>query len=252
MPKPSSVPNLAAADAAPGGVAAVDKALSLLAAFKAQDESLSLTELAQRTRLHKSSALRLLNSLAHAWLVERGADGRYTLGRGITRLHQVQQATSSLERVVMPVLRQLVADTGESAAFHTLWGQGAAAQRVSMFRVDSPHALRDHFRAGDLLPMNSGVGARVLVAFSGDAALQAAHGAQALIAQTREQGYLAAVGDRNPELAGIAAPSFKLEGGSRVLLGALVLTMPAARFKLGNVQQVLAAAAAVGRALGAG
>ena len=86
MPRKAASPSLADTEAAPGGVAAADKALSLLNAFRAGDAALSLTELAERTQLYKSTALRLLASLEHARLLQRGADGRYALGPGLARL----------------------------------------------------------------------------------------------------------------------------------------------------------------------
>ena len=63
MPRKPATPAVADEHAAPGGAAAVDRALSLLAAFRSGDAALSLAELDTRTRLYKSTALRLLASL---------------------------------------------------------------------------------------------------------------------------------------------------------------------------------------------
>jgi DNA-binding IclR family transcriptional regulator len=149
MPRKSAIQSLADEHASPGGVAAVDRALSVLAAFQSGDGPLSLALLSERTRLHKSTLLRLLASLEQAMLVERQHSGAYVLGRGVLRLYQVQQANFQLEPVVMPALRDLVARTGESATLHALWGkdtQGHPTHRVSLYRVDSPQAVRDHFQ----------------------------------------------------------------------------------------------------------
>src|SRR5260221_10873277 len=104
MPRsPTAPPSRSSADA--GGVAAVDRALMLLAAFRAGDRALPLAELAQRTELVKSTALRLLASLIHFGLVQRLEDGRYSLGPQVARLQSIYTATFSLGSVVMPVLR---------------------------------------------------------------------------------------------------------------------------------------------------
>ena len=51
------------------GVAAVDRALSVLSAFRAGDEAVPLAELAERTGLVKSTIMRLAVSLeAHGFL----------------------------------------------------------------------------------------------------------------------------------------------------------------------------------------
>jgi DNA-binding IclR family transcriptional regulator len=236
MPKKAARPSLADSTAAPGGAAAVDRALTLLGAFRAGDGALTLGELAERTQLYKSTVLRLLASLAHAHLVLRQADGCWVLGAEVARLHAIQASTFSLEAVVTPALRALVALTGESAAFHVRQGE----QRLCLCRVDSPQLLRDHIRAGELLPLQRGSGGRVLLACSG------ARGK--LYEQIRRDGVIELVGDRTPDLAGVSAPVFGVGGE---LQGALTLTCPASRRRAAFVPQVRDAARALSRTLGA-
>ena len=89
MPRKGQMASVAEESAAPGGAIAVDRALSLLSAFQGTDKSgLSLAELAERTQLYKSTALRLMASLLHAGLLHQREDGRYTLGSGVARQHQ--------------------------------------------------------------------------------------------------------------------------------------------------------------------
>ena len=239
MPRKPRTESLADTAAAPGGAAAVDRALSLLAAFRAGDGSLSLTELSERSQLYKSTVLRLLASLEHAGLVRRQDDGRYGLGPEVARLYQLYAAAFLLDQVVMPVLRELVAATGESAAYHVRQGQGADWKRLCLYRVDSPNILRDHVKVGDILPSDRGAGARVLIAFSQDLARPKGAKDRHLDARIRAEGYCALVGDRSAELAGISAPVFKADGS---LAAALTLTMPTHRYDARFVAPVLAAA----------
>lgn len=235
MPRKAQTESVAAAHAAPGGVAAVDRALTLLAAFRQGDLSLGLAELAARTRLYKSTTLRLLASLEHAGLVQQLDDGRYALGAELARLNGVYAASFSLDRVVLPVLRRLVALTGESAAYHVLQGQGADTVRLCLYRVDSPHPVRDHIKAGDVLPADRGTGARVLIAFDPQRS-KAATRDRKLYAAIREHGYYAAEGDRLAGVAGISAPVFH-SGGQ--IAAALTLTMPVHRYNQRHVKPVL-------------
>jgi DNA-binding IclR family transcriptional regulator len=237
MPRQAATASSAEQRAAPGGAAAVDRALSLLAAFRSGDRSLSLAELAERTQLYKSTALRLLASLEHARMILRRDDGRYALGPELARLHAVYAASFSLEAEVMPVLRELVARTRESAAFHVRQGD----ERVCLHRVDSPQVVRDHIRVGDVLPLNRGSGGRVLMAFAG------ARGA--VYERIRRDGVVVMSGDRVPELTGISAPVF---GADRTLLGALTLTLPTARLQAGYAATVRDAAQRLTRRLGGG
>jgi DNA-binding IclR family transcriptional regulator len=254
MPRKSATLSLADRDASPGGVAAVDRALSLLGAFRSGDEPLGLGVLSERTLMHKSTILRLLASLEHAMLVERQGDGRYVLGRGVMRLHQVQQANFSLEPLVMPALRELVAQTGESATLHALWGrdaQGRPTHRVSLFRVDSPQPIRDHYRAGDLLPLEAGSGAIVLIAFGADFIPAGARFDAKMLIDVRRSGYSAGIGLRDAEMAGIAAPVWHWSNGQRKLLGALISTMPANRYRQEHIGLVVQAAQVLSAQLGA-
>ena len=232
MPRKARIESLADTHAAPGGAAAVDRALSLLAAYRVGDISLGLAELAERTQLYKSTVLRLLASLEHVHLVQRLDDGRYGLGSEVARLHGLYAASFSLEKVVLPVLRELVALTGESAAYHVRQGEA----RLCLYRVDSPHPIRDHIKAGDLLPMDKGTGARILVAFDNVPARARPQKDKVLYAKIREQGFYAATGDRLVGVAGISAPVFKHDGA---LAGALTLTMPDSRYKLHYAKAVL-------------
>lgn len=234
MPRKAVTESIADADAAQGGVAAVDRALSLMSVFTSNDHALSLRELAERTRLYKSTVLRLLASLEHARWIQRLEDGRYALGPEVARLHGVYSASFSLERVVIPVLRELVATTGESAAYHVRQGDA----RLCLYRVDSPHPVRDHIRAGDLLPLDRGSGGRILTAF--DDILGTAPGPdQELYRKIRSDGYFAAIGDRLSEVAGISAPVFSAAGA---IAAAVTLTVPVHRYNPSHVTVVRRAA----------
>ncbi|MBX3604813.1 MAG: IclR family transcriptional regulator [Piscinibacter sp.] len=235
MPKKSAQTSLADEQAAPGGAAAVDRALSVLAAFREGDKALGVTELAARTRLYKSTVLRLLASLAHGGLVQRSADAQWTLGPELARLAAIYAASFSLEDHVLPELRALVERTRESAAFHVRQGE----QRLVLYRVDSPQLLRDHVRAGDVLPLNRGAGGRVLMAYGG------ARGR--IYEQVRRDGYVIMTGDRIPGLVGISAPVWNSAGE---LVGALTLTAPEARVQPAFVGELRRAAERLTRRLG--
>lgn len=234
MPRyPSRAPERSSSQA--GGVAAVDRALSLIASFRAGDQTLSLGDLAARTALVKSTALRLLASLCHFGLVLRQEDGRYALGPEVARLQAIYTASFSLEGLVMPALRRLVARTRESAVFHVRQG----SHRLVLYRVESPQPIRDHARVGDLMPLERGAGGRVLMAFSG------AKGA--VYDRIRREKVAALEGDRVPEVSGISAPVFRAGGE---IAGAVTLTMPTSRFRKAHAAAVKAAAREITAGLG--
>jgi len=223
MPRKSKVESVADIDAAPGGTAAVDRALSILMAFQKEESTLSLQDLSEKTRLHKSTVLRLLASLMHVQLLTRLDDGRYRMGPGVARLHAIYADSFSLEPIVKPQLQWLVEQTGESAAFHVREGDS----RLCLYRVDSPHPIRDHIRAGDILPLGRGSGGHVLLAFSG------ANGER--YDRIRQERVAALDSDRLAQLSGISCPVFDAQ---QQLVGAITLTMPSERVQPGFVDQV--------------
>lgn len=235
MPRKPARSSLADEQAAPGGAAAVDRALSLLAAFRPGDGPLGLAELASRTRLYKSTVLRLLASLEHSGLVLKQADGRYGLGPMVAQLHASYASSFSLESVVLPVLRELVDRTSESAAFHVRQGE----HRLCLYRVDSPQPVRDHIKVGDIMPLKQGSGGRVLLAFAGVSGEP--------YARIRREQVAVMCGDRVPELAGVSSPVFDATGS---LVGALTLTMPKERLLPAHAPNVLRAARGLTERLG--
>ncbi|HEY6255684.1 MAG TPA: IclR family transcriptional regulator [Xanthobacteraceae bacterium] len=196
------------------GVAAVDRALAVLRAFGAGDRTLTLAELAARTKIYKSTILRLAQSLIRAGLLLRLADGRFRLGPEALRLGGLYQQAYEVADVILPVLRALREKTGESVIFHIREGE----RRICLHRVESVQAIRYHVREGDVLPLERGSGGRVLLAFSG---------AKGEPYETiRRQLHHISFGDRNPEVSGLAAPVF---GPGQALVGAVTISGPRAR-----------------------
>ena len=223
------------APSANGGSTTADRVLSLLTAFRSGDVELTLAQLASRTKLYKSTALRLLRSLEAANYISASGKGSFRLGGEVLRLHAVLSAAGGLEAAVMPVLRDLVAETKETAALHVRRGE----HRVRLYVVDSPQSLREHVVPGEELPLDRGAGGLVLRAFS-----EQGRGASEKI---RRQGYAISIGGRIPELSGIASPVFDARGE---LVGALTLTMPTQRWKDSWRKAVIANARKLTLALG--
>jgi len=201
-------------DAKAGGVAAVERAIAILNAFRAGDSSLSLNEIARRTKMYKSTILRLLATLVQEHCIVRLDDGSYQLGSMLLHWGGLYQSALRLDDHVPPTLRRLVQETEEGASFFTREGN----HRVCLFRVDSPRSIRDHIRTGDLVPLDKGAAGRVLITF--DPAITPP-------SQAPVPPYIITIGEREPDIAAIAAPVF---GPQANLRGALAISGPAARF----------------------
>jgi DNA-binding IclR family transcriptional regulator len=88
-------------------IQSVSSALSLLDCF-AEEEELGVSEIARRLGVSKSSAHRLLASLATHGLIEQNPEsGRYLLGMHLYELGQLAMARNHLRAVALPVLAEL-------------------------------------------------------------------------------------------------------------------------------------------------
>lgn len=199
---------------APGGAAAVDRALLILAAYGTEDDALTLAGIAARTGLYKSTLLRLIQSLLHARLLLRLEDGRYRIGPEALRLGALYQRAHNVGDVVLPAMRALMEATGESVVFHVREGRA----RVALHRVESRHMVRYNVREGDILPLDAGSGGRVLLAFGG------ARGEP--YETIRERMFHGAHRERDPDTSGLSAPVF---GPRQLLAGAVTVAGPASR-----------------------
>ncbi|ETR78698.1 IclR family transcriptional regulator [Afipia sp. P52-10] len=197
-----------------GGVAAVDRALSVLLAFGPGDSHLSLGDLAARTGLYKSTLLRLLVSLEAAQFITRTADGHFRLDASVLNLATIYERSFNLREFVEPELQDLMAKTAESASYYIRDGN----QRLCLFRVDSKQTVRDQLSIGERLPLNRGAAGRAFLLYE--------HGKPSLSASCD---VIQSLGERDPEMASIAAPVF---GKNGALIGVLSIAGPRSRLFL--------------------
>lgn len=207
-----------------GGVAAVDRALSILDAFAESDPRLSLAEIAKRTGLYKSTVLRLIKSLEKFGYLHRSDDGGYQLGSKTLFLGALYQRHFRTLDVVPPVLRHMVDKLNEGASLYVRDGD----HRVCLHRVDSTHAVRYAVHEGDRLPLTMGASSHIIRAFTG------ASGAR--YDQIRQDMFSASYGERDPETAAVACPVF---GMSQIFVGALAISGPKYRIESLGVERIL-------------
>jgi len=197
------------------GVAAVDRALSIVGALGDARRPLTLSETAAATGLYKSTTLRLLASLERAHFATRDRDGRYRLGSTIHRLADGYERSAALEDEIAPVLQRIVDETAESVGFFVREGN----ERLCLLRVDSPRPLRHHIDVGVLRPLGLGASGRVLKLFENGAA----RASRRLLAALP----VVVLGQDVPDLGAIAVPIF---GSGDRTLGALSVSGPLSRF----------------------
>jgi len=206
------------------GVAAVDRALAILNAFTDKDTRLTLSEVAKRTGLYKSTVIRLAKSLEKARYLHRTEEGHFRLGSKVLSLGAMYQKHFGTADIVPPALREIVEEIGEGASFYVR----DDTQRLCLHRVESPKAVRDSIHVGDRLPLSVGAGGHVILAFSG------LNGEK--YDEIRKAMYSASFGERDAETAAVAVPVFGLD---QKFIGALCISGPRYRIEALGVQAVV-------------
>lgn len=219
------------------GVTAVERAMAVLDCFKLGADRLSLAELAARLPLHKTTIFRLLNSLVRTRYVVRLDDGRYALGPRVLYLGRVYERSFRLSDIVLPQLRALSRDTGETASFYV----PSEGQRLCLFRLQPTEGVHDQLVAGSLLEIDDSATGQIFhVWVRGDRRMATPEGLP-----THSSGLY------NPFTTSWSVPAF---GDEDQFVGALTLTGLAPRVEPDAVRlctQLMAHGRALSSALGA-
>ena len=98
----------------------LDRAVAVLEMLGESDTALSLAEVCQRLRLHKSTAHRSLMVLERSALIERTPENRYRLGMKLYELGNRAVEQVDLRTRVHPYFRRLAAQVGETVHLSVL------------------------------------------------------------------------------------------------------------------------------------
>lgn len=148
-------------------VQSIERAFAVLAALA--DGPIGVTEAAERARLPKSTAARLLASLAREGAVEQvPGDTRYRLGGRLAILAAGVLPTRSLARLARPSLAELSSDVGEAAGLSV--PDGDLVHYVEQVDAPNPVSVRDW--TGSRLPMHAVSSGQVMLAFRAPAAIE--------------------------------------------------------------------------------
>lgn len=124
--------------ALPDSVRAVDRALSILLAFRPGDDDLPVAELLQRVDLNRPTLYRLVNTLVQRqFLISLGEPMRLRLGPAVAQLTHVWRATHNIANLAQPMMRRIREATQETVALFAREG----LHRVCVAELESPQPL---------------------------------------------------------------------------------------------------------------
>lgn len=241
-----------------------DRALEILALFDEEHSVLTAREVSARLGISRSSTYRYLQSLKSFGFLDDGwPDSGFGLGPRVYELGRLARRSLALGDIVLPIMERLAKELDETVLFSRLIG----GHVVCLERVEASQPIRLSYERGQVLPVNAGASAKVLLAWMDEAAvdaLMASDPLQAVTAETptdpkvlkrdlsriREDGYAISRGESDVGVLGVAAPVRDLAG--KVLGG---LSVAAPKYRVGPtrvktfVDAVTEGAAAISAAL---
>jgi IclR family transcriptional regulator, KDG regulon repressor len=224
-------------------VRAVERALDILLCFTDVKE-LSMTEIAGRVSLNKSTVHRLLASLeGKGFLLRDQATDKYRLGFRLWELSANLVSDDDPAILFLPEMEQLRDTLEETISLYVRDGR----ERVRIQAVESMQTIRRVAPIGVRLPLAVGASSKVLVAFSeqsvqdfilDDPAWPETVDKGNYMEQLRKirmQGYATSIEEREQGTAAIAAPVFNRLGK---LVVALSVSGPATRLTIEKMDEV--------------
>jgi DNA-binding IclR family transcriptional regulator len=215
-------------------IRAVGRALAIFDAYDNEHLSLSLQEIAERIRMPKTTAFRLVATLERAGFLIRMDNQQYCLSLKLARLGGLVRSTLSIREIARPVMLQVNEQTSETITLNTIVG----TDRMVLEVVDTPSPLMSMARLGQQMPMFLGASSRILLAHMEteelDRVLKVTSAGADFdratfdreLTRFRRQGYALTRGQRVSGLTAIAVPIFDIN--SRVPY-CLALTGPSVR-----------------------
>lgn len=235
------------------------KALDLLDLFNERRPRIGLSEVAKLSGNNKASTLRFLTALQSKGFIEKDDSTKsYSIGPAFLRFAQLREAISPLAEAIQHVLRDLSAETQETAHASVIAGEALA----NIGTVESKRANRISVEPGEAIPFHATASGLAFLAFS-DAEFIRSALSRELTAHTTltvtdsrrlhaeldrvlEQGFAMTTGSYEDGATGIAAPYF---GPSGKVCGAIAVAMPTIRVTDESRQLVIQRVSAAARQL---
>jgi DNA-binding IclR family transcriptional regulator len=225
----------------------VDRALSIL--DRIAEESQSLSMLAEHLGVHKSTALRLAQSLERAGFARRQEDGRYTLGRRLLTIGAKALESFDLRDVARPHLTRLNLMCGHTVHLASLIDRDV----VYIDKYEGTSSIRMYSRIGKTASLYaSGVG-KVVLAYRAEPDLgdmirtidfqrhtpdtiTSEHGLRRELTAIRERGYGFDKGEFEDIIHCIAAP---IRSANGAVTSAVSISVPKMILSFDDLQQLL-------------
>lgn len=200
-------------------------ALRILDYFTIREPELSLRELSEKSGLYKSRIHRLCGTLVALRFLTRMPSSSYRLGPKLMTLGKVYERTNSLITLSKSTMKQLAVSTGESVALFHLDGENC----ICLSREYGPSRLVFDIQEGEKMELHASAAGRILMSYGPEElstkilsqpklekftseTITSSKALAKKIATIKKRGYEVNRGERELEVAAIAAPVFDYDG----------------------------------------
>ncbi|MBN2909958.1 IclR family transcriptional regulator [Polycladomyces sp. WAk] len=147
---------------AESGLRTVQRALDILYCFTLEQQELSLTEIANKIQLAKSTTTRLLSTLEQNNFIVKDPDTlKYRLGQGLYYLGYIAGKSIEIKELAKPVMQRLRDESRETVNLYVLENDS----RVCIEQCEGLQSVRHLVKIGEKLPLWAGAGGKVLLAY---------------------------------------------------------------------------------------
>jgi IclR family acetate operon transcriptional repressor len=214
-----------------------DRALQVLLEFRTPGQTLTVSALAARLGLGRSTTSRLVSTLEGRGFVTRVAGEGVQLGPAAARIGRIALAGRDLISIARPVMDELALQTGEAVTLAVAAGTDA----LTVAESGSRHFISSRNWTGVRTPGHCTSDGKVLLAFEAlpfpsgelegltDRTITDPHALRQELATVRHRGFAVARSELEPGLHGLAVPVF--EDGTCV--AALCISGPEYRLRAG-------------------
>ncbi|GBP09781.1 Uncharacterized HTH-type transcriptional regulator YagI [Eumeta japonica] len=213
-----------------GGVRSVARALRLLDAFDSADTALTIANLARLAGLPRTTALRMVDTLAEEGMLTVGEDGNVRVGPRLIRWGALASAAWDVPAATTARMREVAEATGDRQYLHPE-GTATSGDRAS----PEPHTLRHPCRDSLITEIALGSNGRVTREDLGG-----------LVEEARRDGFAISHGGRSEGTTGLAVPLRVADERARIPAG-LALGGPSFRFEPAVVPDFLSELRAAAR-----
>lgn len=220
-------------------VRTLSRALAILKAFTWDEREMTLTEIAEKIGLAKSTTLRLLAALEEeGFIFKNSKTNRYKLGFDLYYLGLIAKESLDIRSVSRPHMENITHQTRETTNLYLLDHR----DRVCFEQVESPMAIKRTVRIGERFPIWAGATGRSILAFMDPQVWtemtrelvplteHTVTDPQMFIQELekiRRQGYAVSVSEKDYEVGCVAAPIFD---ATQKVIGCLSISGPKFRF----------------------